>query len=95
MTLWAQGQAKQTVRPEIGDGRVGVTVGGELVTMWRSEVADYLDAWFWSAFEVWWRWRVFGALPFAGGWAEQPAHLVVVIEEAETAFKGAQSGGRG
>jgi len=36
---------------------------------------------------VWWRWRTLGCLPFSGGWAEQPAHLVSVIEEVEAAYK--------
>lgn len=94
MALWAKGQAVQVVRREIGDGRVGVLVHGKLKTLWRSEINAYLDDWFWSAFDVWYRWKTFGGLPFTGGWAEQPAHLLMVIEEAEAAFKGAQNGSR-
>jgi hypothetical protein len=60
------------------------------VTIRRSEVNEYLDDWFWSAFDVWYRWRMFNGLPFSGGWAEQPAHLVDIIETAEAAHKGAQ-----
>lgn len=62
-------------------------INGRLETIWRSEVNDYLDAWFWSAFDVWHRWKLFGCLPFAGGWAEQPAHLVQIIESAEAAYR--------
>lgn len=55
--------------------------------MWRSEVNEYLDPWFWSAFDLWYRWKVFGSFPFGGGWAEQPAHMVEIIEAAELAHK--------
>lgn len=94
MSLWAKGQAHQVVRPEIGDGKIGAVVHGRLETMRRSEVNEYLDVWFWSVLDLWWRWRMFQALPFSGGWAEQPAHLIAAIEEAESAYKAVQSGGR-
>ena len=93
MQLWAKGQSVQSVRREIGDGRLGVTIDGRLTTIKRSEVNEYLDDWFWSALDVWYRWRTFGGLPFSGGWAEQPAHLVYVIEIADAAYKGNINGG--
>lgn len=61
--------------------------------MWRSEVDEYLDSHFWSALDLWWRWKVLGGYPFSGGWAEQPAYVVEVIETAEAAYRGA-SGSR-
>lgn len=64
-------------------------MNGKLVTIMRSEVNAYLDDWFWSAFDVWYRWKMFGCLPFSGGWAEQPAHLITVIEVAEAAARSA------
>ena len=57
--------------------------------MTRSEVNAYLDDGFWSALDLWWRWRTFGnQWPLSGGWAEQPAHIVEVIETAEAAYRG-------
>lgn len=64
-------------------------MNGKLVTIMRSEVNEYLDDWFWSSFDVWYRWKMFGCLPFGGGWAEQPAHLIRVIEVAEAAARSA------
>lgn len=93
MGLWCSGQHRQTVRREIGDGKVGATVAGELVTIRRSEVNDYLDEWFWGAFDVWYRWRMFAAMPFSGGWAEQPAPIVEIIETAEAAYRSNQHAG--
>lgn len=78
-----------TVRPEIGDGWIGIEIPGESVFLRRSEIGEWVDERFWSAFDVWWTWRTLGTLPFAGGWAEQPVHLKVIIEEAEVAYKAA------
>ncbi|ADK81602.1 hypothetical protein [Sediminispirochaeta smaragdinae] len=82
-----KGQSSQKVRREIGDGRLGVVVDGRLVTILRSEVNEYLDDWFWSAFGLWYRYKLFGALPFSGGWAELPAFIVEIIETAEGAYR--------
>lgn len=72
----------------MGDGRLPVVIGGRLERVMRSEVPEYCDERFYSALDIWYRWRMFGnALPFAGGWAEQPAHIVTVIETLEAAYK--------
>ena len=91
--MWAKGLASVGVRREIGDGLVGVEVDGRLVTMWRSEVREYLDEQFWSVLDLWWRWKVLGGFPFTGGWAEQPAHLMEAIELAEAAHRSVEHGG--
>ncbi|ADK81118.1 hypothetical protein [Sediminispirochaeta smaragdinae] len=82
-----RGQSTQKVRREIGDGKLGVVVDGKLVTILRSEVNEYLDDWFWSAFSLWYRYKLFGALPFSGGWAELPAFIIEIIETAEAAYR--------
>jgi len=88
--LWAQGNTDPKIYRQLGDGRLNVTYQGRLVKVMRSEVGDWVDGWFWSALDVWWRWRMFGGLPFSGGWAEQPAHIVEAIETAEVAYKGVE-----
>jgi hypothetical protein len=60
-------------------------VHGQFVTVWKSEVPGICDRAFWAAFDVWYRWKLYG-LPFGGlGWADHPAHLLEVIETAEAA----------
>lgn len=85
--IWKQGKAGVRIRPEIGDGRLKAMWRGKLHPVKKSEVKDLCDAWFFSALDVWHRWKTFGALPFGGGWAEQPAHLVEVIEHAESGYR--------
>lgn len=87
MQLWKQGNAGIRIVNGIGDGRLKILYGGKLIKVMRSEVADYCDDVFWSVFDVWYKWRVFQGLPFAGGWAEQPAHLIEAIEAAEAGYK--------
>lgn len=82
-----QGHTSSRIRAEIGDGRVGAVVDGKLITVWRSELGEWLDDWFWSCLDLWWRWKTLGSLPFSGGWAEQPGHLTEIIETAEAAHK--------
>lgn len=60
---------------------------GRLETVWRSEVAEWCDDWLMSVIDLWWRWDAFNGLPFAGGWAEQPAHIMEAIETAHAAYK--------
>ena len=45
---------------------------------------------FWSGLELWSKWRLFDGMPFSGGWAEQPAHIVDMINTVERAYKDAQ-----
>ena len=85
--LWLQGRHRERVRKQIGDGRIGVVHHGSLITVWRSEVAEWCDDWLMSVVDLWWRWRTFSCLPFAGGWAEQPSHIMEAIEVAESASK--------
>ena len=87
MQIWGQGKHNETVRKEIGDGRLHVEDGGKLVTLWRSQIQDVCDEAYYAVLDLWWRWRTFGGLPFAGGWAEQPAHIMCAIETAENGWK--------
>ena len=92
MILWLQGQTDPKVYEQIGDGRLSATYQGKLVPVRRSQAREWADDWFFSCLDLWWRWRTFSALPFAGGWADQPAHMVEIIETAEAAFKANQRG---
>jgi len=88
--LWKQGHAEAKVYRQIGDGRLGVKIDGKLHTVWRSEVKNYCDDYFWSALQLWYRWRLFGSLPFVGnrGWAEEQARIIHIIEAVEEGYAG-------
>ena len=66
-------------------------IGGKLEPVWKSDVANICDDWFWSVFGLWHRWKTLGAGPFGGGWAEWPAHIVEALEVAESAATEAQT----
>ena len=53
----------------------------------KHEYDDYTGPDVDGAIDLWWRWKTFGSLPFAGGWADQPAYIVDVLEVAEVANK--------
>jgi hypothetical protein len=72
-----------------------VKVGGEDVFLRRSEVGQWCDEWFWSAFDVWWRWKIHGTYPFGGGWAEIPAQITEVIDVMESAYIEVKNSARG
>lgn len=55
---------------------------GRLNPVFHSQIPDYVDGELYSAVNLWNRWKSFG-LPFGGGWAEQPAHVVDAIEAVE------------
>jgi len=55
---------------------------GKLAKVLKSEIPEYVDEQFWSCANVWSRYKQFG-LPFTGGWAEQPAHIIDAIEAVE------------
>ena len=49
----------------------------------RCEIPGYFTDDVLSALDLWQTYRIFG-LPYAGGWAEQPARLMDVIRTIET-----------
>jgi hypothetical protein len=61
----------------------------------RRDIPKYLTPRLRSRVHIWENYRRFG-LPFAGGWAEQPAVVMDVIEllEDELAKRKAQRGGK-
>lgn len=86
MQLWKKGHANTTVHRQIGDGRLGVTVEGKFQTVWRSEVRGYCDEYFWSAMDLWNKWKVFGTLPFARTWGDEQARIIALLETIEVAY---------
>jgi hypothetical protein len=90
MQLWLQGYTGANVSRYTGDGRLHIVYQGRLIKVMRSEIDSYLDDWAWSVIDLWHRWKMFVMFPFAGGWADQPAHMVEAIETAEAAYKEAQ-----
>jgi|6_EtaG_2_1085325.scaffolds.fasta_scaffold01437_3 hypothetical protein len=45
----------------------------------RNTIPDYYTQEFVKAYRVWARWNKHGVLPFSGGWMEQPAHVIDVL----------------
>lgn len=87
MQLWKKGHATARVKREIGDGLLPVVIAGKLKPVKRSEVGQYCDEQFWDVLGIWHRWKRFG-FPWTGGWAEQPAYLVDLIDMVEDAING-------
>ncbi|MFA5376861.1 MAG: hypothetical protein WC455_14015 [Dehalococcoidia bacterium] len=68
-------------KPKPSDkGRVMVLYGHEIE---RSEIPSYLVYDNQKKIEFYWKYKVFG-WPYAGGWAEQPAYLLDIIELLES-----------
>lgn len=57
-------------------------------TLKKSEIKDYLDDDFMSAYNVWQKWHMGFGLPMTGAWAEVPKHIIDVIEYCEIVHKG-------
>jgi hypothetical protein len=85
-----QGNADLDVKPQIGDGRLLVVLGGKLEPVRKSDVQDVCDEHFWSVHALWYRWKTLGVGPFSGGWAEWPAHITEALEVSEMAHTEAQ-----
>lgn len=68
-----------------------VVHGHEII---RAEIPKYLTQKAYDAIALWQRWKMFG-MPFAGGWAEQPAVYFDVIEAFEMEWQKRQQEGRG
>jgi hypothetical protein len=59
----------------------------------RAEIPKYLTVKAFGAINLWKTWKVFG-MPFAGGWAEQPAVYMDVIEALEWEARKRQTEGK-
>ena len=57
---------------------------GKNIFIKRKELASYLDEYFWSAMELYCMTETLKSLPFAGGWAEQPAEIITVLALLKT-----------
>ena len=57
----------------------------------RRQVPELFTEYFWTALMFYNRFKLMG-LPFSGGWGEQPAHLVDVIESFESASRAVEHG---
>lgn len=77
-----QGKTEYKPRKMVGTVRLMVLWNGKLAKVVNSEIPDYVDDELWSAVNLWNRYKAYG-LPFGGGWAEQPAHLVDAIDAVE------------
>ena len=70
----------QDYKPTPRDAGRVMVVGGYQVE--RSKIPSYFAAESMGKLELFWRYKRLG-WPFAGGWAEQPAYLVDIIELLE------------
>lgn len=57
-------------------------VGREFIE--RRKVPEFFNEEYWSALIIYNRYKKFG-FPYSGGWAEQPAHLIELIEALDDA----------
>ena len=54
--------------------------------MERRDIPTLFNDEYWGALKLWNRYKLFG-LPFDGGWAEQPAAVIDVLEALESASR--------
>jgi len=54
--------------------------------VWRAKIPEYCTAEAAGAIGLWQNWKMFG-MPFAGGWAEQPAVVMDVLEVLEAEWR--------
>lgn len=45
----------------------------------RRRIPELFNEWYWSCIGLYAKYKTFG-LPFAGGWADQPAYVLDIIE---------------
>ena len=90
--LWLRGKTpdKVHVHPEIGDVRLNAGLFNAPHPVWASEVGELFTEDFWHLLAAWWRYHIGMGLPFSGGWAEQPAHIVSYIETYESFYQAYQ-----
>ena len=55
-----------------------------------NRIPQLFSPYFWECVAIWRRYRTLG-LPYAGGWAEQPAHLIRIIELFENCYEQEQA----
>lgn len=63
-----------------------IGAGSNAFTVERREIPPLFTDSFWKAVQIWQRWRKLG-MPFSGGWAEQPTHIVEIIDMLESMCK--------
>ena len=62
--------------------------------IWRADIPKYRTEEAMTAIQLWSNYKCFG-LPFAGGWAEQPAVVMDVLEVLENEWRKREAEARG
>jgi hypothetical protein len=90
--LWLRGKTPDKVRyrPEIGDVRINAGLFHHPHIVYVSEIPGLFTEDFYRVLAAWWRYHIGMGLPFSGGWAEQPAHVVAYIETFESYYQAYQ-----
>lgn len=82
--MWAlhQGKAQEGGRP---DKRIPIgPIMNPKRILFRYELEEMLDDWFYDGFRIWKRFALGMGLPLSGGWAEQPGHIIDIIDAFES-----------
>lgn len=80
--IWKSGIYKTKIRSGRGKLLWNTKVedeAGNLIMIPREEVDSFIDENFFTALQIYCLTENLGSLPFAGGWAEQPADIITVI----------------
>ena len=80
--LWLRGKTPEKVGISGGMGDIRENAGlfDYPRWVWRSEIPKLFTEEFRILLMVWWRFHSGLGLPFSGGWAEQPATIVMFID---------------
>ncbi len=94
--LWALRQGLNKTYPRSArSSKVFIgPVANPVMFVKRYQVKYFLDDWFWSAYGLWQRFNLGFGLPYGGGWAEQPSHIVWIIEAFEIEQRAIERAGR-
>ncbi len=67
-------------------------VGRPVMIIRRRQIKYFLDEYFYTAYNVWWKYHLGMGFPYSGGWGEQPTHIVEIIETMEAEYKAIYGG---
>lgn len=86
--LVVSGRASKSIPKGMEKGRIFVgQQKSPIAIIVRNEVQGYLTDTFWSYYQIWSRFNSGFGLPYGGGWADYPEHLITVLQSFENEWR--------
>lgn len=87
------GRAGKAIPKGMEDGRIFLGKRESVVAIIkRKDIQSYLTDDFYSYYQIWSRFNSGLGLPFGGGWADYPEHLIEVLETFNNEWRKATNG---